>query len=151
MSSFLSSILRASTRDRQAKAVRGLHDGTITVTLLRRTDNEIRAAVKNGHGLTYGVTLTERETFCSCPDALYHGTVCKHAIAVAMHCLHPRDSSDTRIHLMCETGAILCGLTPTLSTRFWRRWTLNALNWSDLVCQSCVHTWTHPTSMPTAA
>jgi len=144
MSSFLSSILRASTRDRQAKAVRGLTDGALNITLIRHTDNEIRAAVRNGTGRIYGVTLKEQDVFCSCFDALYHGAVCKHAIAVAMHCLHPAEHHDTRIHLMWESGEILCGLTLFPAMRFWRRWTLNALNWSDLVCQSCVHHWTHP-------
>ena len=49
---------------------------------------------------------------------------------------------------MWETGDLLCGHTLTPTSRFWRRWTLNALNWSDIVCQPCVATWTHPTALP---
>ena len=29
-------------------------------------------------------------------------------------------------------------------TRYWLNWTLNALNWSDLVCPACIHAWTNP-------
>jgi hypothetical protein len=28
--------------------------------------------------------------------------------------------------------------------RFWQRWTLNALNWTDTVCQPCTHAWLNP-------
>ena len=38
--------------DPARRAVRGLNDGTLAVTIIRHTENEIRAAVKNGHGLT---------------------------------------------------------------------------------------------------
>lgn len=54
MSLSLVSVLRSSARDRQAKAVHGLTNGTLTVTVIRHTDNEIRAAVRNGAGRTYG-------------------------------------------------------------------------------------------------
>jgi hypothetical protein len=63
---------------------------------------------------------------------------------VAFFVLRQPPQADTRLHLMWESGEILCGCELTPSTRFWRRWTLNALNWSDLVCQPCVQTWTQP-------
>ncbi len=54
------------------------------MTLTRQTEAEIRALVKNGEGKEYGVTLTEAGVFCSCPDALYRGSVCKHATTLAL-------------------------------------------------------------------
>ena len=40
--------------------------------------------MNNGTGKEYGVTLTETDVFCSCPDALYRGVTCKHATALAL-------------------------------------------------------------------
>jgi hypothetical protein len=134
--------LKESTPDRHKLAVQGLRDGTLTVSLTRQTETEIRALVKNGDGIEYGVTLTEHDAFCSCKDALYRGGVCKHAVATCVFCLqHPQTTQD-RIHLMWSNGSTLCG--EQRPQRFWIRWTLNALNWADLVCSQCVHAWTHP-------
>ena len=142
--SLLLPLLRESTIERHNRASRGLQDGSMTVTLTRRTESEIRALVTNGDHVEYGVTLTEHGPFCSCKDALYRGAICKHSVAVALFCLQQQDAEQHRIHLMWESGDILCGHTPTPTTRFWRRWTLNALNWTDIVCQPCVRIWTHP-------
>ena len=139
---FLMSHVQHSLRDRQRKAIEGLADGSLTVTLTRQTEAEIRALVKNGDGIEYGVTLTEAGTFCSCKDALYRAATCKHALAACLFCLHQYETTDDRIHLMWRSGEILCGVAT--AQRFWRNWTLNALNWNDLVCQPCVHAWTHP-------
>jgi hypothetical protein len=141
---FLLTPLRATTPDRREKAETGLTDGTLTVTLTRQTETEIRALVKNGDGKEYGVTLTEGLTTCSCKDALYRGAICKHALAACFFCLQQYQPAEDRIHLMWNSGEILCGLSEP--KRFWRNWSLNALNWSDLVCQPCVHAWTHPTA-----
>ena len=150
MSSLLLPILRESTIHRHNAGARGLRDGSIIVTITRRTDNEIRALVKSG-GSEYGVTLTEHAPACSCKDALYRGTICKHSVATALFCLQEPYAEQNRIHLMWNSGEILCGTTLTPSTRFWRNWTGNALNWSDIICQTCVHTWTHPTQTKAAA
>jgi len=53
-------------------------------------------------------------------------------------------TAEDAIHLQWDDGHILCGVTQP--KRFWVRWTLNALNWTDIVCQSCVHVWTHPSN-----
>ena|SRR2546423_185459 len=139
----LLAILRESTPERHQKAVHGLRDGTLTVSLTRQTDAEIRALVRNGDGIEYGVTLTEHGACCSCKDALYRGAICKHALAVCISRLQQNNPAEDRIHLMWSDGHILCGATAV--KRFWQNWTLNALNWNDLVCQPCVHAWTHPT------
>ncbi len=73
--------------DRLQRAVTALAEGSLTVTLTRQTEMEIRALVKNGEGKEYGVTLTETGTFCSCPDALYRGVTCKHSTVVALYVL----------------------------------------------------------------
>lgn len=140
--SLLLSPLRESTPERHKLAVRGLYDGTLTVTLTRQTEAEIRALVRNGDGIEYGVTLTQHGAFCSCKDALYRATVCKHALAACLFCLRQQEPTDDRIHLMWDNGHVLCGATAV--KRYWLNWTLNALNWADLVCTNCVHAWTHP-------
>jgi hypothetical protein len=113
------------------------------VPLTFKTEAEIRALVKNGDGNTYGVTLTEHGAYCSCLDAMHRGVVCKHAVAVCVRCLQKNEATENPIHLWWVDGiAALCG--ETHPRRFWIRWTMNALNWSDIVCQPCVHAWQHP-------
>jgi SWIM zinc finger len=138
--SYLLSTLRASTPERHQSAVRGLRDGSYTITIAYQSENELRAIIRNGDGAEYGVNLSDRGNFCSCKDALYRGTTCKHQIALAIHVLQQHEQARDRVHLMFPDGAIaLCGEQEP--RRFWQRWTLNALNWSDLVCQPCVQAW----------
>ena len=139
--SLLLSPLRESTPARHKRAVQGLRDGTLTVSLTRQTDAEIRALVKNGDGIEYGVTLTDRGAFCSCKDALYRGATCKHALAVCLAHLQQNRPTEEKIHLMWPDGHILCG--EPYPTRFWQNWNANALNWHDM-CKACVRQWTHP-------
>src|SRR5712691_7588963 len=73
--------------ERLQKAVNMLTEASVTITLTRQTEAEIRALVKNGDGKEYGVTLTETGVFCSCPDALYRGVACKHVTVVALQVL----------------------------------------------------------------
>src|SRR5438093_13720370 len=81
------SVLQQVSIDRLQRAVTGLADASLTVTLTRQTEAEIRALVKNGEGKEYGCTITEAGAFCSCPDSLYRGVVCKHATVVALSVL----------------------------------------------------------------
>jgi hypothetical protein len=78
------SALRDITPERLQKAVLGLCDGSLTVTVTRQVGDKIHGLVKNGEAKEYGVTLAEA---CSCPDALYRGLVCKHAVALALSVL----------------------------------------------------------------
>ena len=80
-------VLQHVSTDRLQRAVNALVDGSLTVTLTRQTEAEIRALVKNGEGKEYGVTLAEAGAFCSCSDALYRGVTCKHATIVALSVL----------------------------------------------------------------
>ncbi|MGH7962138.1 MAG: SWIM zinc finger family protein [Candidatus Binatia bacterium] len=68
------------------KAVEGLRNGYYHVVLTLRSEGEVRGFVKGGDDEhVYGCTITEAGAFCSCPDALYRGSVCKHAVALALH------------------------------------------------------------------
>ena len=81
---FVLTVLQHVSTDRLQRAVNALADGSLTVTLTRQTEAEIRALVKNGEGKEYGATLTTTGVFCSCPDALYRGVTCKHAAVLAL-------------------------------------------------------------------
>ena len=80
-------VLQHVSTDRLQRAVNALADGSLTVTLTRQTEVEIRALVKNGEGKEYGVTLTTTVVFCSCPDTMYRGVTCKHAAVLALSVL----------------------------------------------------------------
>jgi predicted nucleic acid-binding Zn finger protein len=135
----LLSTLREVTPDRHNRAVQGLRDHTLTVTLVKQTDAEIRALVRNGDAKEYRIIINDTGSLCSCPDAFYHRGPCKHVAAVCVTALQPK--ADNSIHLQWDSGVILCG--ESNPRRYWQRWTLNALSWPD-VCPQCVHTWTHP-------
>jgi hypothetical protein len=64
---------------------------------------------------------------------------------LCVHILQQNEQPEDRIHLMWSDGTVLCGQEQP--KRFWQNWTLNALNWSDIVCQSCVDRWMHPTEL----
>src|SRR3954467_8190160 len=102
--SYLLSTLRAATPERHQLAVRGLRDGTLSITIACRTEQEIRALVKNGDGIEYGVNLSDRGNFCSCKDALYRGVVCKHQIALCVFVLQENELIKDRVHLWFPDG-----------------------------------------------
>jgi hypothetical protein len=123
--SYLLSTLRSATPERHQQAVRGLRDSTLSITMAFRTEEEVRALVKNGDGHEDGVNLSDRGNFCSCKDALYRGTTCKHQIALCVFILQQNKLAEDKIHLMWDNGTILCGATEV--KRFWQNWTYNAL------------------------
>ena len=93
---FVLTVLQHVSTDRLQRAVNALVDGSLTVTLTRQTEVEIRALVKNGEGKEYGVTLTAAGVFCSCPDTMYRGVTCKHAAVLALTVLRapqPQESA----------------------------------------------------------
>ena len=67
------------------RAVEGLRNGDYHVSLTLRSDAEVRGVVTGDDDKVYGCTITEAGAFCSCPDALYRGSVCKHAVALALY------------------------------------------------------------------
>ena len=106
-------VLQHVSPDRLQKAVNSLVEGDMTFSITRQTEAEIRALVKNGEAKEYGVTLTEAGVFCSCPDALYRGSVCKHVTTLALAVLRGevKEAKTTRtIHLGSRDGGTLCGV-----------------------------------------
>ena len=107
------------------------------MTLTRQTEAEIRALVKNGEGKEYGVTLTEAGVFCSCPDALYRGSICKHATTLALAVLRGevKEAKSTRtIHLVSQEGIALCGCSVLSHVWKWPYWPETA--WKES-CADC--------------
>jgi|SRR5262249_48105430 len=88
------SVLQQVAIDRLQKAVTLLAEGSVTITITRQTETEIRALVKNGEGKEYGVTLTDTATFCSCPDALYRGVPCKHSALLVLSVLRSPQAAE---------------------------------------------------------
>src|SRR5262249_60046648 len=82
--------LREVMPDRHHRAVQGLRDHTLTVTLVKQSDAEIRAIVRNGEAKEYRVIINATGSLCSCPDAFYHHGPCKHIAATVITVLQPQ-------------------------------------------------------------
>ena len=135
--------------ERLQRAVCGLVDGSITVTLTKQREGDIRALVTNGDGKEYGVTITETLTACSCRDALYRGGICKHAAAVALHALRslpvtPEKPAPPKpiFHLMWQEGVVLCGVAQPEHVWVWP-WTDYMVTWPE-ACPACVAAYRQP-------
>ena len=136
-SSLVLTVLQQVSTDRLQRAVTALADGSLTMILTRQTETEIRALVENGDGKEYGVTLTEAGVFCSCPDALYRGSVCKHATTLALAVLRGeiKEAKSMRtIHLVLEEGIALCGVQSAPNVWKWPYWPEKA--WKES-CPDC--------------
>src|SRR5215471_5052987 len=139
LSSLVLTVLQQVATDRLQRAVTALADGSLTMTLTRQTETEIRALVKNGEGKEYGVALTEAKVFCSCPDALYRGSVCKHATTLALAVLRGeiKEAKSTRtIHLGTQEGTALCGVQHAPHVWSWPYWPEMAWKESCLQCEA---------------
>ena len=125
------------------------------VTLTRQSEGEVRALVKNGDGIEYGVTLTETVTTCSCKDALYRGVICKHAVATALHVLRtPQPKREASLparllfHLMWREGVVLCGVSEPERVWVWP-WTDYMVTWPE-ACPACVAAYRQPKAVKAA-
>ena len=78
-------ILATVEKGRLAKAAQGYASSAYAITVTGQSEAEVSGFVANGDGKQYGVVLTEDRTFCSCPDAMYRHTTCKHAVVLALH------------------------------------------------------------------
>jgi predicted nucleic acid-binding Zn finger protein len=138
-SSLVLTVLQHVSTDRLQKAVTALADSSLTMTLTRQTETEIRALVKNGEGKEYGITLTEAGVFCSCPDALYRGNVCKHATTLALAVLRgeiKEAKSTYTIHLVSQEGIALCGVQNSPHVWKWPYWPEKAWKESCTECEA---------------
>ena len=123
--SLVLNVLQQVTTDRLQKAVTALAECSLTMRLTRQTEAEIRALVKNGKAKEYGVTLIEAGVFCSCLDALYRGSICKHATTLALAVLRgevKETKSMRTIHLVSQEGIALCGMQRPLHVWKWPYW-----------------------------
>src|SRR5262245_54665342 len=69
------------------KALEGIREGRYRVKVTFRSEMEVRGLIHTADDTAYGCTLTPDGAFCSCPDALYRGTTCKHAVVLAVTAL----------------------------------------------------------------
>src|SRR5262249_11572053 len=91
------SILAMVEPGRLQKAVDGFVSGHYAVTVTCQEGEEIRGVVVNGDGHHYGEVLSEGQSFCSCPDAMYRKGICKHAVALALYVLRtPKTEAEPR-------------------------------------------------------
>jgi uncharacterized Zn finger protein len=81
---FVLNAVRDVEKERLAKAVCGLADGSITVNVTGQSEREVKGFVANADGKRYGVSLTADRAFCSCPDSMFRHSICKHAVALAL-------------------------------------------------------------------
>ncbi len=66
------------------RAMIGLRQGAYQVKIAFRGEDEVRGFVQCINGQMYGCTIREDGAFCSCPDALYRGHICKHIAILAL-------------------------------------------------------------------
>jgi predicted nucleic acid-binding Zn finger protein len=80
---------------RLQKAVEGLVRGAYRITVVLQSEAEVRGFVANGDGKEYGVVLSKGQGFCSCKDAIYRKSICKHAVALALYVIrNPEPQSE---------------------------------------------------------
>jgi predicted nucleic acid-binding Zn finger protein len=80
-------ILARVEDQRLSKAAEGIRNGTYRTMVTLQTGEEVRGFVKKGNDKEYGCTITPTGAYCSCPDALYRGSICKHAVTLALYVL----------------------------------------------------------------
>src|SRR5215471_17956470 len=106
------SVLAKVEPGRLAKAAEGYATGTYTITVTAQSETEVRGFVANGDGKEYGVVLTEARAFCSCPDAMFRHTTCKHAVVLALHVIRtPTEEAKEARPVSLKLGRVRPGWT----------------------------------------
>jgi hypothetical protein len=83
-------ILAKADDTRLLKATEGLCTGTYQIAITRHNAEELHGVVRNERGVEYHVAVWSGWAVCSCPDSRLRTTVCKHAVALALHAIrHP--------------------------------------------------------------
>lgn len=80
----LSAVQNGIDTERLIRGTCALADGSMSVTLTRQGNREVRGSVVNGDGKRYDVVLTPERAFCDCPDSRFRHAICKHAVALAL-------------------------------------------------------------------
>lgn len=154
----LTNALTHAEPGRLSKALTGLQDGSLHISVTFRTAAEIRAEIVNGDKTPYAVVLTPERAFCSCKDAQYRQGkacsqdsplllhACKHALSLALWALqHPQEkAAETAheqgvIHLCRPDDQPFCGREKTPKSWTWAQWPAyeEALTFEQ-VCETCV-------------
>src|SRR5262245_21733484 len=75
-------------KERLARAVCSLGDGSYHVQLHRHDGSYVCGTVKNSKGTEYAVTIGEGYLRCNCPDFSYHrNAACKHLLMLRLRVL----------------------------------------------------------------
>ena len=80
-------VIQSVDSQRLQRAVNAYSSGDYTITVTNHDEQGVWGYLKNGSSTEYGVVLTEKELFCSCPDRMYRHLVCKHMVVLALHTL----------------------------------------------------------------
>lgn len=98
-------VIQQVTTERLQKAVDGFVSGAYTITLASQSETEIRGFVANGDGKEYGVVLSKEGAFCSCKDAMYRKSVCKHAVLLTLYVIRNPKAESTAVETAAEPAA----------------------------------------------
>src|SRR5262245_12380548 len=82
---FTHSVLAKVEPGRLLRATEGLVHGTYEVTVTEQSEKEIAGFVTHDEGPRYATVLTADRVYCSCPDAMFRHSICKHAVVLALH------------------------------------------------------------------
>ena len=134
MSLSLLPLIQGCDMGRYNKAVCGLKDGTLRVTLVTRSEAHIDALVRS-RGTVYQTSLTDHSESCTCPDHQQRHSLCKHLLSVVQYCLlHPSQGPNC-LHLAHADGSLYCGeVSPA---RVWYCPGDSVAQWEDQICPAC--------------
>src|SRR6185503_15258058 len=116
------------------KAILGLFDNSLSITLTHTEQDRIYAIARNGDGVKYDVTLTTAGATCTCGDFTYRDAICKHLVGVCLSASHAARQVPTT-HLRWRSGEILCGAPATERAHTWP-WPGTLVQWEE-TCASC--------------
>jgi len=136
---------------RLTKAMAGLMEGSLHISVTFRSESEIRAEITNGDQTPYAVCLTPERAFCSCKDAQYRQgkacqdsplllNSCKHALALAIWTLqNPAEEEDDEspIHYLRPDSTPWCGRAGSHCDWAWMNYPQDTTTWSRPVCATC--------------
>jgi uncharacterized Zn finger protein len=85
--SLILEVLRRVPLDRIQKAIAGLMNNSMKVTIDVQKRRGLWASVEGDSGQTYTVIIVETSLICSCRDAEYRDGACKHLAAAVLYVL----------------------------------------------------------------
>ena len=128
-------VLKKCDPIRLEKAILGLLDQSLTITLTHQEQGRIYAIASNGDGIKYDVALTAAGVSCTCSDFTYRKTICKHLIGACLSASHAARQAPAPTHLRWRSGEILCGAPTSEKAHTWP-WPGTLVQWEE-TCASC--------------